>query len=394
MKLLARTSTVRWFEPGNSCPLSISLSEAISAYPETPQVPEQAFLEQVNQGLMYQRLQCIDEAFAQSNALELKRPKVTIGVTCFNLGQYLFDCLKSLNGQSYSNLEIIVLDDASNDEHTLEIIEQAKSFFSNCKFVRLDNNVGLGAARNYLVTIATGHYFIPFDADNVALPFMVEKFVNATCRSSADIVVCSQMKFGEVDSLLNFVGGPLPTLLRSNKCGDACSLFSIELLREFKHSEDRKVVTHDWQILSAAVATGKKIAYFPYPLYLYRVRYDSMLASANFFRDQYHLRQYLAQVEPSKWTQRQLYMLLSGAQQLINELERSQAHQQQTQVELERSQAQVQQTQAEVVQARAEAQAEVAQTQLRIEAMETSKFWKLRKGWFRLKQVLGRGEDE
>ncbi len=401
LKLLNRSSGVRWFEPENSSLLSESIAQAILAYPEKPQVSERVFLERVNQNLLEQRLEYLQTAFSQSASSASESPTVTIGVTCFNLGKYLLDCLKSLAQQTYSNLDIIVLDDGSNDEYTLEIIERAKSLFPKYKFVRLDKNVGLGAARNYLIQLAQGEYFIPFDADNIALPFMVETFVKAIRTAKADAAVCPQMKFGDYTGILSFTGGSLPKLLQTNLCGDACSLFSTKLLREFQHSENRKVATHDWQIFSAALVTGRKVTYFPYPLYLYRVRSDAMLRFAEPLRDQYQLRQYLSQIEPSNWSRRQIYMLVMAVQQLINELAKTQSALQQARLEVQQVQvqanAQLHQANAQLYQANAQlhqAQTEAVRSQQRITAMETSKFWQLRKAWFRFKRALGIPGDE
>ena len=113
---------------------------------------------------------------------------MTVGVTCYNLGKYLLDCLNSLNVQTYKNLEVIVIDDASTDEYTQEVINQAELMFPNFQFIKSNINRGLGGSRNYLIEIAEGDYFLPFDADNVALPFMVEKYVKAALVSNAAIV--------------------------------------------------------------------------------------------------------------------------------------------------------------------------------------------------------------
>jgi len=74
------------------------------------------------------------------------------------------------------------------------------------------------------------------------------------------------------------------------------------------------------------------------------------------------------------------------------ENERLQSHLQNTQVELERSQAQVQDMQVELENSQSQLQhtkAELAQSQAIISGMESSKFWKLRTLWFRLKQAIG-----
>lgn len=275
--------------------------------------------------------------------------------------------------------------------------------FPNFKFIKSNINIGLGAARNYLIELAQGEYFIPFDADNIALPFMGEKLVKAALYSNAAIVTSPIMGFGTpfIDYepgtwVHSFTGGLLPTMLKENCWGDASSLFSLKLLRKFKHPEERDVVTHDWQIMVATSVTNEKIAYHAYPLYLYRLRPNSMMRlNKNHARDQYHLRRYLSQIEPSEYFHRHLYFLLTATQQLLQSEERWKFQIQQAQIELEQAKSQIAAMEiGKFCEERGQFQIQQAQTELeqaksRIAAMETSKFWKLRIVWFKLKNKIG-----
>ncbi|MBE9034143.1 glycosyltransferase family 2 protein [aff. Roholtiella sp. LEGE 12411] len=316
---------------------------------EKLEIPEKSSLFQINEQFKLHQIKYLEELVVKSSPQTDTLPKVTIGVTCYNLGKYLLDCLNSLNVQTYKNLEIIVLDDASTDEHTQEVINQAQLMFPNFKFIKSNINIGLGAARNYLVEIAQGDYFIPFDADNIALPFMVEKYVKAALSSNTAIVNSPMMAFGthtigvkRDTSIYSFTGGLLPTMLQENCWGDAASLFSIRILRKFKHPEDRGIVSHDWQIMVATSVTSEKIGYYTYPLYFYRLRPDSMIHSQkNHARDKYHLRRYLSQIEPSNYSHRHIYMLLTATQQLLQSQQHLQSQLHQAQVELERAKSQI-----------------------------------------------------
>ena len=98
-------------------------------------------------------------------------------------------------------------------------------------------------------------------------------------------------------------------------------------------------------------------------------------------REQYSIRQYLAQIPPKDWSHRQIYMLLTAVQQLQSQhLDSSKK----SENEMIYSEAQIT-LQAELLAARNEI--EVARNQ--ITAIETSKFWKLRKVWLRFKQFIG-----
>lgn len=390
LDLINRSAAVYWFKPKNSKSLTQVINKVIDTNIEYPEIPDKRSLLAINEELIVRKVKYIEDLFVNSSPKTYAEPKVTVGVTCYNLGKYILDCLNSLEAQTYKNLEVIVFDDASTDEHTQEIINQAQFMFPSFKFVKSDTNIGLGAARNHLINLAQGEYFIPFDADNIALPFMVEKLVKVSLNSHAAIVSSPLLGFGTpaIDCtpgtwIHSFTGGLMPTMLKENCWGDAGSLFSTELLRKFKHPEDRDVVSHDWQIMVASSAIGKKIAYHAYPVYLYRLRPDSMMrVNKNHARDQYNLRRYLSQLEPSSYSHRHIYFLLTATQQLLLSEERRQYQIQQVQTKLEQlksqSAIQIQQTQTQLEQAKC-----------RIVAMETSKFWKLRILWFKLKKKLG-----
>ncbi|WP_293356309.1 glycosyltransferase [Microcoleus sp. CAWBG51] len=380
LSLISRTDGVRWFEPGDVHSLVSTISEAISACPETPIAPERTFLSQVNQKLLNQRLEYMSEAFIKSAPKEPQNPCVTIGITCFFDTIKILDCLESLAGQTYQNLEVIVLYETLADESILDVISLAKEQFPTYQFVESDVNKSLGAAYNRLVELTTGEYFLQFAGDRIALPMMVEKFVTAACESDAVAVVCPDMTLDKDLEVINSNDGSLLKLLEFNQSRDLCALFAVELLREFRYSEVRDLLALNWHILAAAIAIGKEIAYYPYPLYLSDSHSAFVIDPAKIPKERYYLRQYLSQIEASRWTQRQLNLLLTCVEQLWQsetqkqsqmwQLEQdknryqalasqSQAWMQtalETQDELDSLQSQLQQAQAEIERLKAEQQ--------------------------------------
>lgn len=316
LNLISRTDGVRWFEPGDVHSLASTINEAISACPETPIVPDRAFLSQVNQKLLNQKLEYMSEAFIKSEPKDPQNPRVTIGITCFFDTIKILDCLESLAGQTYQNLEVIVLYETLADKSVLDVISLAKEQFPTYQFVESDVNKSLGAAYNRLVELATGEYFLQFAGDRIALPLMVEKFVTAACESDAVAVVCPDMTLDKDLEVINSNDGSLLKLLEFNKSRDLCALFAVELLREFRYSEVRDLLALNWHILAAAIATGKEIAYYPYPLYLSDSHSAIVINPAKIPKERYYLRQYLSQIEVSRWTQRQLNLLLTCVEQL------------------------------------------------------------------------------
>ena len=90
---------------------------------------------------------------------------VSIVVPCFNYGRYLPDCVRSLAAQSHANWECIIVDDGSTD-NTSEICHSLAASESRIKVVR-QRNLGVNAARNTGLRLATGEYIQLLDADDM-----------------------------------------------------------------------------------------------------------------------------------------------------------------------------------------------------------------------------------
>lgn len=385
LNLIDRNSGIHWFESKNSLNLANTIEKVLKKLDTgsySINVPGSTMLKKINQGIIDRKIDYIiqkSDLYPNRDKVNTTSyPTVTIGITCYNLGEYLMECLTSVEAQTYPHIEVLVLDDASTDEYTQDIIHKAKEIFPKFTFTEFQTNVGLGEARNYLVEQAKGEYFLPLDADNILLPFAIEHFVEAAIYSQAKIVACKKKDFGESYGEVNFLGGPLPLLLQENICGDACSLFLTEFLREFRHAKNRDVCTHDWEIMTAAYITGKKIVYYPYHLYEYRIRKESMIRGTFFAKEQYYLRQYLAKISPKEWKERQIYMLIMSSQLMAQQL----------------SYVWETQSQHQNINNAGNVYEELKQVKMRIEAMESSKFWKLRKVWFKVKRFFGYGNNE
>ncbi len=350
LNLISRTDGVRWFQPTDTQSLAESIIAAISARPENPAIPDRPCLEKTNQTLLDRRLESMSEAFIKSAPQPPQNSRVTVGVTCFADGEKILDCLESLTGQTYDNLEVIVLYQLPASEPIPEAIAQAKTQYPNYQFIA-SNNQSLGTAYNQLVQLATGDYFLQLASDRIALPTMVEKLVKAAGESDAIAVVCADIKLGQNLQdwqdlqVINCHDNSLLKLLEFNQTQDLCALFTVEWLREFPYCEVRNLLGLNWQILAAAIATGQEIAYYPYPLYLSDPDSAQMIRPESLPKERYYLRQYISQIDVSRWTQRQLHLLLTCVEQLCqsemqNKNQIWQLQQNQTQAKIFASQSQ------------------------------------------------------
>ena len=113
--------------------------------------------------------------------------KVSIVVPVFNLEKSIEVCVYTLINQTYSNLEIILIDDGSNDK-SLEICQ--KMCKEDCRiFVLNHENKGVSYTRNRGISFASGDYIMFIDGDDKVLPDMIEKYVTAAEEYHADVVI-------------------------------------------------------------------------------------------------------------------------------------------------------------------------------------------------------------
>lgn len=107
----------------------------------------------------------------------MKNPLVSIIIPIYNTEKYIYECLNSLINQSYSHIEIIVVDDGSTD-NSLCLLKELSAKDSRLK-VFSQPNQGVSAARNLALSKATGTYVMFVDADDWIDPHTIEKCLQA-----------------------------------------------------------------------------------------------------------------------------------------------------------------------------------------------------------------------
>lgn len=119
---------------------------------------------------------------------ENQRNKVTVVIPVYNVKSYLKRCLDSVLNQTYQKLEIIIIDDGSDDGS--EIICDDYKKLDNRIRVYHQKNQGLSAARNQGLKMSTGDFIAFVDSDDWIEPDMMEYLQSALMRYQADIAVC------------------------------------------------------------------------------------------------------------------------------------------------------------------------------------------------------------
>lgn len=113
---------------------------------------------------------------------------VSVVVPVYNVEKYLSRCVDSILRQTYNNLQIILVDDGSNDKSAVICNEYAKK--DTRILVIHKNNGGLSDARNVGIDNAKGDYICFIDSDDFVRETYVEDLLNAILKYEADIAMC------------------------------------------------------------------------------------------------------------------------------------------------------------------------------------------------------------
>lgn len=118
--------------------------------------------------------------------------KVSVLVPIYNTENFLSQCIESISNQTYSKLEIILVDDGSTD-NCLRICKNFAKTDNRIKIIHKTNG-GLVSARIAAIEGATGDFILCVDSDDYLDSDMIEKMVNLQIQNNADVVCIGYIK--------------------------------------------------------------------------------------------------------------------------------------------------------------------------------------------------------
>ena len=137
----------------------------------------------------------------------IKKELITVSFATYNVDKYIAKALETITTQTYSEIEILVIDDGSSD-NTLRIIKQYANIDSRIRLLENDKNMGLAVARNIAFLNSRGKYIAFLDGDDLFALDMVEKAYNKITETDADFVMWDYCTFYDEKDL--------PKLLKSS----------------------------------------------------------------------------------------------------------------------------------------------------------------------------------
>ncbi|WP_081821962.1 glycosyltransferase family 2 protein [Pseudobutyrivibrio sp. LB2011] len=138
--------------------------------------------------------------------MDCSNKRVSLIIPIYNGTEYIERLHKQIMNQTYSNIEIVLVDDGSKDDSynkLTEVFSEVKDMMS--VNVIYQENAGQGAARNAGLKAATGEYIVFVDQDDYIEPDYIEQLVNANSKDEFDIVLSGYKRVDENQKVLLYV---------------------------------------------------------------------------------------------------------------------------------------------------------------------------------------------
>ena len=212
--------------------------------------------------------------------------KVSVVVPIYNVEKYLERCIKSIVQQTYSNLEIILVDDGSRDASS-KMCDIWEKKDKRIKVIHKMNG-GLSDARNVGIDEATGDYLFFVDSDDWIETVTVEKLLKELHRTDSDISCCgikkvyedgySERMTDEQERVLNQYQALREYLTENNICTVAWNkLYKSELFNGLRYPKGR--LNEDEFLTYKLLMQANKVCYTPNEMYNYFQRANSIMNS-------------------------------------------------------------------------------------------------------------------
>lgn len=131
---------------------------------------------------------------SKRGVFSMDKPVISVGVTVYNLEKYIEKCIRSILNQSFSQFELIIVDDGSTDNSRI-ICEELAQRDKRIKYIFQENG-GVSAARNKALEHFSGRYFLLVDGDDTLHPDMLQRLYNLCIEHNAEIATCRLVSVG------------------------------------------------------------------------------------------------------------------------------------------------------------------------------------------------------
>lgn len=201
--------------------------------------------------------------------------KVSVIIPTYKRSEYLIRAINSVLNQTYSNIEIIVVDDNDSKSEYREITEKKMaSYNTNAKIIYIKNekNIGGAKSRNVGIQNATGEYITFLDDDDIYLNEKVERQLESMLDAELDVTFTDLRLHNMKDKLVDYREFKFIKSFENNKLlkyhltrhitGTPTFMFKSKTLREANGFRDVNM-GQEFYLMLDTIESGAKIGYIP-----------------------------------------------------------------------------------------------------------------------------------
>ena len=193
---------------------------------------------------------------------------VSVLLCTYNSESTIVKSISSLIDQTYNEIEILILDDASKD-NSYNICKKYEKEFNNIKLYRNSVNLGLTKSLNVLLKEARGSYIARQDADDFSHVLRIEKqieFLNSSnldaCSTRAKVIDSNR-----VVPNLSFFLPPKLTIKYKNPFIHGSLLIKSKILKKINNYDENFYYAQDYKLMKDLLINGYKLGIMKQPLY-------------------------------------------------------------------------------------------------------------------------------
>jgi glycosyltransferase involved in cell wall biosynthesis len=301
--------------------------------------------------------------------MSYQSPTVSVIVPCYNQGQYLDEAVDSILAQTYQNFEIIIINDGSTESETIDIL---KTYNKPKTTVIHTDNQGISSARNHAIKISRGKYILPLDADDkIGSTYFNEAVELLETKEHLGIVYCEAEFFGNKTDKWELPEYKFPNILLYNVIFNSGFFRKSDWEKVGGYNPNMTYGWEDYDFWLSILELGREVYRIPKVLFFYRQK--SCSRSKLMERDSYiYSYTQLFKNHPELYS-KNIAAVFAEIVDLRTALKLARAKiENPEELEIEFNQI----------------KSELKQAQATIQAMKSSKFWKIRQVWFWLKRFL------
>ena len=295
-------------------------------------------------------------------------PIVSVIMPCFNQGQFIEEAVESIIAQTFTPVEIIIINDGSTDIETVRLLNHYQK--PNVSVIHTENR-GPSAARNVGIHQAKGQYILPVDADDRIAPTYLEKAVPILASQPEIGIVYTQAElFGAKTGSFDLPPYQFPDILLGNMIFNSSLYRKADWGKVGGYNENMVCGWEDYDFWLSILELGKDVFRIPEVLYYHR-------EVANSRSEQMTQEHWVKSYTQIFANHPQLYsdhidILFRQIVELREDVHQTHSHLHQAQNQLHQVHSQLHTI---------------------VSTVQSSKAWRARKRWLNLKQRLGMTVD-